>query len=66
MQSYYALKDALVEADSALADQAATQLLSLTDSLKFGDILDDSSFSLKLETYTGNIAAETKGLPGRE
>lgn len=64
MKSYYALKDALVEADSALADQAATELLSLTDSLKFGDILDDSSLSLQLETYTGNIAAETRGFLG--
>jgi hypothetical protein len=64
VSAYYNLKDALVEADTLLADKTAEALLKLTDSLKVIEILTDSSLVNGIETYRGNISAETKGLIG--
>ncbi len=64
VSAYYTLKDALVEADTLLADKSASELLKLTDSLKIAEILTDSSLVNGIETYRGNISAETKGLLG--
>jgi Protein of unknown function (DUF3347) len=64
INAYYSLKDALIEADSAAADLSATQLLALADSFKIDELRLDTSLAQTLETYRGNIAAETKGLIG--
>ena len=64
VSAYYALKDALIEADTILVDKSAVELLKLTDSLKIAEILTDSSLVNGIETYRGNISAETKGLIG--
>jgi hypothetical protein len=66
VSAYFALKDALVEADTLLADRSAVELLTLTDSLKIADILTDSSLVNGIEIYRGNISAETKGLIGEK
>jgi hypothetical protein len=66
VSAYYTLKDALVEADTLLADKSAIELLKLTDSLKIADILTDSSQVNGIEIYRGNISAETKGLLGEK
>ena len=64
ISAYYNLKDALVEADTLMTDKSALELLKLTDSLKVADLLTDSSLVNTIETYRGNISAETKGLIG--
>lgn len=64
VSAYYSLKDALVEADTLLADKTAAEFLKLTDSLKVAEMLTDSSLVNGIETYRGNISAETKGLIG--
>jgi Protein of unknown function (DUF3347) len=64
VNAYYTLKDALIEADTLLADKSAAELLKLTDSLKISEILTDSSLVRGIEIYRGNISAETKGLIG--
>ena len=64
INAYYSLKDALIEADSAAADKSAAQLLALADSLKIEELHLDTTLSQTIETYRGNIAAETKGLIG--
>ena len=64
INAYYSLKDALIEADSAAADKSAAQLLALADSLKIAELKLDTTLAQSIETYRGNIAAETKGLIG--
>ena len=64
ISAYYNLKDALVEADTLMTDKSALELLKLTDSLNITDLLTDSSLVNTIETYRGNISAETKGLIG--
>ena len=64
INAYYSLKDALIEADSAAADKTASQLLALADSLKIAELQLDTTLAQTIETYRGNIAAETKGLIG--
>ena len=64
INAYYDLKDALIEADSAAADRSAAQLLALADSLKIGAFGLDTTLAQTIETYRGNIVAETKGLIG--
>lgn len=64
ISAYYALKDALIEADSAAADRSASQLLAQADSLEIAELRLDTTLALTIETYRGNIVAETKGLIG--
>jgi len=64
VSAYYSLKDALVEADTLLADKSAAEFLTLIDSLKIAEILTDSSQVNGIEIYRGNISAETIGLIG--
>jgi hypothetical protein len=64
INAYYTLKDALIEADSAAADRSAAQLLELADSLKIDALGLDTTLEQTIETYRGNIVAETKGLIG--
>ena len=64
IKAYYTLKDALIEADSATADRSAAQLMALADSLKIAELQLDTTLAQTIETYRGNIVAETKGLIG--
>lgn len=64
INAYYLLKDALIEADSISTDKSAAQLLALADSLKIAELQLDTILAQTIETYRGNIVAETKGLIG--
>ena len=62
LENYYAVKDALVEWDTARANQAALKLGAYTDSLPFKEIKADSSIIATAENFAGSISNETKGL----
>jgi hypothetical protein len=66
MNDYYALKDALVEWDTAKVNQSAASLVKSADSLQIKELKADS---LAIETagnYMSSISAEAKGLLGEQ
>jgi hypothetical protein len=63
LASYYQLKDALVEYDTAAAHKAATSLVTAADSVKTNEITD-SALALTLQNFSGSIASEAKALIG--
>jgi hypothetical protein len=66
LNSYYALKDGLVEYDTAKANAASRQLAVYADSLAIDEIRNDSTGAIKetARNYTGTISASAKGLVG--
>ncbi len=64
LNAYYAVKDALVEADTAAANRAAQSLIATSDSLKMDDANADSALVMTINSLKGNISAESKGLIG--
>lgn len=68
LNSYLALKDALVEYDTAKANAASRQLTVLADSLKTGDIKGDSTGTIisTAKNYAGTIAGSAKALIGEQ
>jgi len=64
MQSYFALKDALVDWDTVKADQAAELVSAKADSLPVKTLKADSAIILTAESLAASIDAEAKGLIG--
>jgi hypothetical protein len=64
LTSYYAVKDALIEADTTLANKAAQNLLVAADSLKLSEVKGDTAIVATLNTFRGNIASESRGFLG--
>lgn len=64
--AYYALKDAMVEADTIKANAASRQLAVVADSLKIMEIKNDSTGNIKetAKNYTGTINGSALGLAG--
>src|SRR5512139_664578 len=63
LASYYQLKDALVEYDTAAANKAAASLVTAADSVNTKEITD-SALALTLQNFSGSIASEAKALAG--
>lgn len=63
LASYYQLKDALVEYDTAAANKAATSLVTAADSVNTKEITD-SALAITLQNFSGSIASEAKALAG--
>lgn len=69
LNSYYNLKDALVESDTVKANKAAAELGVLADSLNVNDIKGDSSADVIRETadnFAGTISGSARGLAGEK
>lgn len=66
LDSYYTLKDALVDYDTVKANGAALLLAGYADSLRIIDISHDSSGVVKetAKNYTGTIAGSALGFVG--
>jgi hypothetical protein len=64
MNSYFALKDALVDWDTLKADQAAQSIAAKADSLPVKTLKADSAIVLTAESLAASIDAEAKGLTG--
>ena len=64
MDSYFALKDALVDWDTVKADQAAVALAGKADSLPVRTLKGDSAIIQTAESLVASIDGETKGLTG--
>lgn len=67
LNSYYALRDALVSGDTAAANTAAGNLIQSADELKLDELksIDTSNIIIPTaKTYTGGISSEGKGLLG--
>jgi hypothetical protein len=63
LSSYYLLKNALVEYDTAAANIAASALATAADSVNTKEITD-SSLAVNLQNFSGSIASEAKALVG--
>jgi hypothetical protein len=68
LNSYYALKDALVESDVAKADAASLKLAEAAGALKVDEIKGDSTGVIKetARSFTGTIDGSAKGLAGEK
>lgn len=66
VQSYYALTDALVKADSSRADLSAIQLKQHIDSLPVQQTGADSTRIAQIKDAAGSISAELAGLVGEK
>lgn len=68
LQSYYALKDALVASDTLKANKAAQALLIASDSLKVDEIKGDTSNLIKetARSFTGTISGSAMGFIGEQ
>jgi hypothetical protein len=64
MSDYYALKDALVDWDTAKADQEAIALAMKADSLPFKDMKADSNLIETAQTFASGVSNEAKGFIG--
>ena len=64
MASYYRLSDALVQADSVVANRVATDLKLHVDSLPVGLLQMDSTHLANISGITGSISAELAGFEG--
>jgi hypothetical protein len=64
MTSYYGLRDALVDWDTSRADNAASQMQQLADSLPVNEIKGDSTIVLTAQNLAGSISNEIKGFKG--
>jgi hypothetical protein len=62
MEYYYALKDALVEWDTARADRAAFKLEKYTDSLPWKEMKADSNIIATAENFASSINGDANGL----
>jgi hypothetical protein len=63
LSSYYQLKDALVEYDTAAANTAAAALVIAADSVNTKEVTD-SALAVTLQNFSGSIASEAKALAG--
>jgi hypothetical protein len=61
LEAYYALKDALVEYDTATANRTAAQLAIAADSVKT-DGITDSLLAVTIKNFSGTISAESRAL----
>src|SRR5688500_8785333 len=68
LNSYYAVKDALVESDVVKADAAALKLAESAEALKVEEISGDSTGVIKetARSFTGTINGSAKGLAGEK
>jgi hypothetical protein len=64
MGDYYGIRDALVDWDTAKANQSARMLQQKADSLSFKDVKGDSSIILTAQNLTTSISSEAKGFIG--
>ncbi|HRO46122.1 DUF3347 domain-containing protein [Agriterribacter sp.] len=67
LNRYYALRDALVDSDTAAANQAAALLIRSADDLKLDELksVDTNNIIIPTaQTYTGGISSESTGLLG--
>ena len=66
MSDYYAIRDALVEWDTAAANHAAKALQLKADSLPFAELKGDSIVILTAQNLAISISSETKGFIGED
>jgi len=68
LDTYFKLKDALVESDSAKATAAALELATAADSLKTNEIKGDTTGAIKATAldYAGTISGSARGLAGEK
>ena len=64
MTSYYSLKDAFVEWDTAKVNKQAADLKILADSLPLGQMKADTSIIMTASDYTKTISGEAVGIIG--
>jgi hypothetical protein len=64
MTSYYSLKDALVEWDTAKVNKQAAELKVLADSLPLSQLKADTSIIMTATDYTKTISGEAVGIIG--
>jgi hypothetical protein len=64
LNDYYALKDALVEWDTAKANEFANALQLKADSLPFSELKGDSGIILTAKNFAASISNEMKGFTG--
>ena len=64
MTAYYALHDALVEADTAASAAAARHLVAVTDSIDTKRLVKDTLALQTIDEFRGDISAEAIGLAG--
>lgn len=66
LSSYYLLKDAMVNSDTAGANQAALQLKQCLDSIPLAELKKDSTKYENVKETIGSIVAEIAGLAGEQ
>ena len=64
LDAYDVLHDALVEADTAAAHQAALRLVAAADSMDTGSLGLDTTIRATIDEFRGDISAEALGLAG--
>ena len=64
LNSYFELKDALVDWDTAKATAAATKLIDFAGKVPMNELKADSTIVQTAESFNGSVVAEAKGLVG--
>jgi len=64
LNSYFELKDALVEWDTVKASAAAVKLADLTDKVPLNEIKADSTIVETAKSFSGSIIAEAQAVAG--
>ncbi|QEC66071.1 DUF3347 domain-containing protein [Panacibacter ginsenosidivorans] len=64
LNSYFELKDALVDWDTVKATAAATKLIDMADKIPMNELKADSTIVQTAKSFVGSVVAEAKGLVG--
>lgn len=64
LNSYFELKDAFVDWDTAKANSATTKLIDLANKIPVKELKADSTIIQTAESFTGSVVSEAKGLLG--
>jgi hypothetical protein len=64
LNSYFDLKDALVDWDTAKATASALKLIDLADKVPYDEIKADTTIIQTAKSYSGSVIAEAKGIAG--
>ncbi|CAN5827164.1 hypothetical protein BH10BAC2_BH10BAC2_49080 [soil metagenome] len=64
VNSYFQLKDALVEWDTAKATSSATMLADLAGKIPFEEIKGDTTITATAKSFAGSVVAEAQGVAG--
>lgn len=64
LNSYFQLKDALVDWDTAKATSSATMLADLAGKIPFDELKGDTTITATAKSFAGSVVAEAQGVAG--